>query len=35
MKTNCDFQFSISVLRSLPKGVLNVDFVSDVSLEER
>lgn len=35
MKTNCAFCSSISVVSSVPRGALNVDFVSDVSLEER
>lgn len=30
------FQFSVSVIRSLPKGITNVDFfLSDISPEER
>lgn len=35
MKTNCAFPFSISVVSCVPGGALNVDFVSDISLEER
>lgn len=35
MKTNSAFRFSVSVSSSVPRGPLNVDFVSDISLEER